>query len=29
MRERIRKGEIIYDILGLGKLLQREDVIER
>ena len=29
MRERIRKGEIIYDILGLGKLLQREDVIEK
>jgi 4-hydroxy-4-methyl-2-oxoglutarate aldolase len=29
MRERIRKGELIYDILGLGKLLQREDVMER
>jgi 4-hydroxy-4-methyl-2-oxoglutarate aldolase len=29
MRERIQKGELIYDILNLGKLLQREDVIER
>ena len=29
MRERIGKGELIYDILGLGKLLQREDVIEK
>jgi hypothetical protein len=29
MRERIQKGELIYDILNLGKLLQREDVVER
>lgn len=29
MREKIQKGELIYDILNLGKLLQREDVIER
>jgi 4-hydroxy-4-methyl-2-oxoglutarate aldolase len=29
IRERIEEGELIYDILGLGKLLQREDVIER
>jgi regulator of RNase E activity RraA len=29
MRERIQKGELIYDILNLGKLLQREDVIEK
>jgi 4-hydroxy-4-methyl-2-oxoglutarate aldolase len=28
MRERIENGELIYDILGLGKLLQREDVVE-
>jgi len=29
MRERILKGELIYDILSLGNLLQREDVMER
>jgi 4-hydroxy-4-methyl-2-oxoglutarate aldolase len=29
MRERIKKGELIYDILGLAKLLQRDDVIEK
>jgi 4-hydroxy-4-methyl-2-oxoglutarate aldolase len=29
MRERIQKGELIYHILDLGKLLQREDVVER
>jgi regulator of RNase E activity RraA len=29
MRERIQKGELIYDIMNLGKLLQREDVVER
>jgi len=29
MRERIQKGELIYHILALGKLLQRDDVMER
>jgi regulator of RNase E activity RraA len=29
MRQRIQKGELIYDILDLAKLLQREDVVER
>lgn len=28
MRERIRGGDLIYDLLGLGRLLEREDVIE-
>ena len=29
LQKRIQKGELIYDILGLDKLRQREDVIER
>jgi len=29
LRERIRRGELIYDLLGLGRLLEREDVIEQ
>jgi regulator of RNase E activity RraA len=29
MRERIQGGELIFDILDLGKLLQRDDVLEK